>query len=262
VGSASLYYERTGSGSPVVLLHGFATDRRLWDDQVAALSHLHTVVRYDLRGFGRSTPGTDAYSHADDLRGLLTHLEIERAAIIGLSLGGGAAINFALTHPNMVQSLVLIDPSLGGFGWSQSFTADQNAVRAAARDRGVQAARDLWLSHPLFHPAMSNPVTAQRLAAMVGDYSGWHWLNQDSGLPFRPPAITRLGEIAAPTLVAVGELDIHDFQQIASTLEAGIPDVWKVVVPGVGHIANLEAPERFNEMATAFLAETERRSRR
>jgi pimeloyl-ACP methyl ester carboxylesterase len=109
---------------------------------------------------------------------------------------------------------------------------------------------------------MTRPAVAQSLETMVGEYSGWHWLHDDPSRQFTPPAIERLGEIAAPTLVAVGALDIEDFHQIAATLEAGIPDVWKVVVPDVGHILNMEAPERCNEMVTAFLAETERRSRR
>jgi 3-oxoadipate enol-lactonase len=262
IGDASLYYEVTGAGRPIVLLHGFSFDRRLWDDQAAALSHAHTVVRYDLRGFGRSTMGSESYTHAQDLKALLDHLGLDRAAVLGLSLGGGAAINFAIAYPAAVLALIVADPSLGGFAWSQAFTGAQAAVRAAAKDAGVQAARDIWLSLPMFRSSMSNPMVATRLSAMVGDYSGWHWLNADRGRRFSPPAIERLGEVSAPTLVAVGEYDIHDFQQIASTLEAGVPDAWKVVIPGVGHVANLEAPDRFNEIVMAFLAETERKTRR
>ena len=89
----------------------------MWEDQIEALERAHTVIRYDLRGFGRSAPGTAPYTHADDLAGLLDHLQLDRVSLVGLSLGGGAAINFAATHPQRVEELVVVDPSLGGFSW-------------------------------------------------------------------------------------------------------------------------------------------------
>ncbi|HSQ31123.1 MAG TPA: alpha/beta fold hydrolase [Gemmatimonadaceae bacterium] len=94
---AKLCSQVAGSGPSVVLLHGFSFDRRMWDDQMDALTPHHTVVRYDLRGFGESPPGSTPYTHADDLNAVMDHLGIERAAVVGLSLGGGAAINFAIT---------------------------------------------------------------------------------------------------------------------------------------------------------------------
>jgi pimeloyl-ACP methyl ester carboxylesterase len=89
---------------------------------------------------------------------------------------------------------------------------------------------------------------------MVSDYSGWHWKNRDPGRPFKPPAIQRLGDIRAPTLIVVGELDTPDFRTIAETLERGIPGATKVTVRGVGHLVNLEAPDRFNEIVMEFLS--------
>jgi pimeloyl-ACP methyl ester carboxylesterase len=89
---------------------------------------------------------------------------------------------------------------------------------------------------------------------MVSDYSGWHWKNRDPGRSFKPPAIQRLAEIKVPTLIIVGELDPPDFHAIAKTLERGIAGATKVTLPGVGHMANLEAPERFNEIVMEFLS--------
>ncbi|HET7374163.1 MAG TPA: alpha/beta fold hydrolase, partial [Gemmatimonadaceae bacterium] len=155
---ANLCYQVAGSGPPVVLLHGFSFDRRIWDDQMDALTPHYTVVRYDLRGFGKSPPGSTAYTHADDLTAVMDHLGIERAALVGLSLGGGAAINFAITRPERVSALVAVAPSLGGIKWSDEFVAAHAAIRSAAQGQGIHAARELWLGRPIFAPALANPL--------------------------------------------------------------------------------------------------------
>lgn len=249
----NLAYVVSGSGDPVVLLHGFSFDLHMWDDQVEALAPRFTVIRYDLRGFGDSSPGSTQYTHAGDLEAVLDHIGVERAALVGFSLGGGAAINFAITRPDRVSALAVVDPSLGGFTWSAEFVAAQSAIRGTARSEGIDAARELWLGLPMFAPALRNPLSAGPIKGMVGEYSGWHWVNPDLGIPFDPPAIERLGSIRAPTLVIAGDKDSADFHGIASALEAGIPGARKVVMPGVGHMANLEAPERFNRLLVEFL---------
>jgi 3-oxoadipate enol-lactonase len=255
VDGSSLYYEEIGTGRPIVLLHGFSLDRRMWDAQFAVLGSLYRVVRYDLRGFGKSAPGTKPYSHADDLIAVIDSLGLERVDLVGLSMGGGAAINAAIVCPERVRALVVVDPSLGGFRWSAEFTASLAAIRVTARQAGVEAARDHWLSLPIFRAAMSQPRVAERLASMVADYTGWHWLHPDPGRPFNPPAIDRLREIRAPTLVIVGELDTVDFHGIATTLESRMAHARRIVLRAVGHMANLEAPAEFNDIVRTFLAE-------
>jgi pimeloyl-ACP methyl ester carboxylesterase len=249
-----LHYSIAGQGTPIVLAHGFAIDSRMWDDQVPELAARYSVIRYDLRGFGKSGMRDEPYSHAEDLKGLIDRLGLGRVALMGLSLGGGAVINFTIAYPGAVRALIVVDPSLGGFGWSTEMTGSQNEVQTTARERGVDAAREQWLEHPLFAPAMANPRSAGQVRAMVSDYSGWHWKNRDPGRPFKPPAIQRLGEIKVPTLIIVGELDTPDFHAIAKTLERGIAVSTRVTLPGVGHMANLEAPERFNEIVMEFLS--------
>jgi 3-oxoadipate enol-lactonase len=249
-----LHYSIAGKGTPIVLVHGFALDSRMWDDQVPELAAHYSVIRYDMRGFGKSGMRDEPYSHAEDMKGLIDRLGLGRVALMGLSLGGGAALNFAIAYPDAVRALIVVDPSLGGFRWSAETTRPQQEVQATARERGVDAAREQWLEHPLFAQVMANTRSATLVRAMVSDYSGWHWKNRDPGRPFKPPAIQRLGDIHVPTLIIVGELDTPDFQAIAETLERGIPGATKVTVPGVGHLANLEAPDRFNEIVMEFLA--------
>jgi len=108
VPGGELYYEAEGDGVPVVLVHGLALDARMWDDQVPALKDIARVVRYDVRGFGRSTRDADtSYSHADDLWRLLDHLEIDKAVLVGLSMGGRVVVEATLSAPERVRALEL-----------------------------------------------------------------------------------------------------------------------------------------------------------
>lgn len=112
---ARLYYEQVGKGPDVVLIHGFTLDRRMWDSQVPALAEHFRVTRYDVRGFGRSIPVVGPHDPTADLRSLLDHLKIRQAHIVGMSMGGSIAIDFALSQPERVARLVLIGADMSGF---------------------------------------------------------------------------------------------------------------------------------------------------
>jgi pimeloyl-ACP methyl ester carboxylesterase len=256
VNGTRLYYETAGAGPALVLVHGFSLDARIWDDQFAVFAKRYQVVRYDLRGFGKSAlPTGERYMDAADLKAVFDHLGIERATLVGLSKGGGIAIDFAVTRPEAVRALVLVDSTLGGFRWSKEWEASYAPVTAQGQAGDIAGAKQLWLAHPFFQPAMANPAVAPRLAQIVMDYSGWHWQNADPGRGARPPAVERLGEVRAPTLVVVGERDLPDLHRTAEAIERGIPNARKVVLPGVGHLPNMESPRQFNEVVLDFLAE-------
>lgn len=249
-----LYYEIAGSGQPLVFVHGFSLDARMWDDQFEAFASRYRVLRYDLRGFGRSDVPTQPYSPADDLKALLTQVGMDRAHLVGLSLGGGIAVDFALAYPESLSALIPVDLALGGYQWSEAW--DQSVIPIWKHGRGgnVEAARQLWIDHPLFAPALAGPAGA-RLRQMMRDYSGWHWVHHDPGHGLEPPAAGRLGTIRTPTLVVLGEQDLPDFQAMANMLHQQIPGAQKAVLPGVGHMSNMESPERFNEVVLHFLEE-------
>lgn len=251
----TLFCQDDGAGPPVVFLHAFSFDHRMWDAQCAALAGRYRAVRYDLRGFGQSAGGTARYSHADDLAAVLDAYHLPNATLVGLSLGGGAAINFAVLRPERVKSLVLIAPSLGGFAWSAKHGTSQSRLRQIANEESVAAARDAWLSLPMFRSALANERSGTIIRDQVEAYHGRHWIETDRGRPLDPPAARRLAEIHAPTLVIVGDLDTQDSQNIADTLATGIPNARKVVLPGVGHMANLEDPDRVNSLLLSWLAE-------
>lgn len=254
IGDARIYARSDGTGNPVVLVHGFGLDHRMWDDQVPALAERFRVIRYDMRGYGRSTLPTEAYAHADDLHELLGALIARPAHVVGLSLGGRVAVQFALRHPAAVRSLTLIDSALDGHEWSDDWRQRWSETVAVARSGDVHKAKRLWFDHPLFAPAREHPAIAARLAGMLADYTGWHWTNADPGLLSRPPALTRLAEIRAPSMVVVGERDLPDFHRIADALGAGIGDAVCVEVPRAGHMSTMEAPAFFNDLLVDFLA--------
>ncbi|MCC7450821.1 MAG: alpha/beta fold hydrolase [Anaerolineae bacterium] len=254
VPGGQLYYEATGVGDSLVLIHGFGLDRRAWDDQVTALAQGWQVIRYDARGFGKSTvPTSERYSHADDLKCLLDHMGIARSCLVGLSMGGGIAVSFALAYPDRVSGLILVDPALISYQWSDEWRSWWQAIEAEGAQRGAAAANERWFQHPVFALARENPATAARLKQMIADYSGWHWINRDRQRRNDPPDMQRLDQIVAPTLIINGERDLPDFHAMARILQRSIPDAQTVVIPRVGHLTNMEAPADVNELIQPFL---------
>jgi 3-oxoadipate enol-lactonase len=255
VNGTRLYYEVAGSGEPLVLVHAFTLDTRMWDDQFEVLTRDFRVIRYDARGFGKSAlpvPG-QAYSNADDLAALLDKLDARKAHVVGLSMGGRFALDYAVTYPDGPRSLVIVDGVIGGWQWSREWIAAYAPIVEAGRKRDVAQAKSLWLGHPLFAPARAKPEVGPRLKQMVDDYSGWHFVNQNPEKAVSPPAVGRLGAIRAPTLVLVGERDLPDFQRMSERLERDIPGARRASIAGAGHMANMESPDAVNKLLAEFL---------
>lgn len=245
--NGKIYYELRGSGEPVVFMHGFTLDCTTWQPQVAFFGKDYQVITYDARGFGKSSLPKGPYSHTADLRALLGHLGVPRAHIVGLSMGGRNAINFALTNPEMVTSLALLDTALGGY--KSEVDWDVHAI-----EQGIKNAKENWLNHEIFAATRKQPAVVAALRLVVNGYSGWHWLHGDPQEPMEIPALNRLHEIAQPTLVMVGEEDLAYFHNIANVLAAEIPNAQKIVVPNAGHMVNIEAPDRVNQLLAEFIA--------
>jgi pimeloyl-ACP methyl ester carboxylesterase len=248
-----LYYETTGEGEPVVLIHGGQLDCRMWDEQFQTFAQHYRVIRYDVRGYGKSELPTKPYADEKDLLGLLQYLHIEKAHLIGLSLGGRIAIDFTLTYPDRVKSLVAVGPGLSGFAWSAEGEKRSWQIVKAARDQGAHKAAELWLQDPYMAPAMENPALAKRLRQLAQHNARCWLVNPILGRELNPPAANRLAEIQVPTLVIIGERDVPDIQAIGKLLEKGVPHAQKVMIPGAGHMVNLEKPQEFNLVVRSFL---------
>jgi 3-oxoadipate enol-lactonase len=257
VNRTRLHYEVAGTGDSVVCIHGLGSDLRVWDAQFPVFAQHYRVLRYDIRGHGKSTLPTSApYAHAEDLKALLDHCGISRAHVIGQSMGGEIAINFALAYQERVRSLVLVDSGLGGYQWSDEWNASWMPVFAATGTKGKEGVLELALRHPLLVAAMENPEVAPKLTQILSEYSAWHFLNADPVQHPEPPAAQRLNQIRVPTLIMVGEHDLPDFHAIAAILQQHIPNATRLDVVGVGHVVPMEAPERLNEIVLGFLAGT------
>jgi len=262
----SLYYEITGDGPPLVLVHGFACGLRTWDPQVKALARSWQVVTYDVRGHGISEAPVDpaAYSRqisVADLRALLGHLEIPRAVLGGLSMGGNIALNFALAYPEMVSALIVADTGAGS-DETANWVATVHAFADALERDGLEAFADAALSNPLFARYVGQGPAAERFirSCLVTHRARGLAHTAREVLAKRPPIYAlapRLRELAVPTLLIVGEHDepcvkVHRF------MGDTIPGARHRVFPGVGHLSNLEAPAAFNRAVTSFLRQAAR----
>lgn len=253
-----LHYHDTGSGPSVVLLHGHTMDARMWAPQVAALAPRHRVIACDLRGFGQSDlPAAGVpYAHCEDLAALIEHLDAGPAHLVGLSLGASVAVDTAIQFPALVRSLALIDASaIAGYPWPAALSQMFAGIHALARAGDMGAAKRAWSAVEWFAPSRANPGVAAVVDEILADYSGWHFTHANVVKKFDPPANARLGEIAVPTLVIVGELDLAWYNRpLAERLRDSIPGARLVVLPGVGHMASLEAPREVNALLAEFLA--------
>jgi 3-oxoadipate enol-lactonase len=248
LGDGYLAFETQGEGVPLVFIHGFSFDMRTWDAQFAVLSQYFRVVRYDLRGFGKSSVPAGPYSHVLDLRTLIEFLSLSAPVLIGLSLGANIALTFALDHPHAVEGLVLASSGLPGFAWSEIRPPD--AAAALAKSQGVEAARQFWLNHRLFAAVRRSPTAFVRVRRMIEEYSGWHWSNVNPTA--QAEVIDRLSECVSPTLVMSGDLDVLGYRQIAAKLSRDIPGAALLTFPDAGHVINEEDPAGFSAAVLGF----------
>jgi pimeloyl-ACP methyl ester carboxylesterase len=258
VNDASLYYDVVGNGESLVLVHAGIADRRMWDGQLEAFAERYRVVRYDMRGCGRTeTPTGATFSHHDDLRGLLDFLGIERANLLGCSIGARTVIDFALAHPERVRALALVCPSVSGSEsdeeppeeWDELVAADE----AGDLDRVSELEVRIWVDGPYRSPDHVDPAVRDLVREM-----NVIALRNEAGLgeerPAQLPAVHRLAEIQAPTLVVAGDVDRPEVGARADLLSRSIPRTQKAVINGTAHVPNMEKPVEFNRILLEFLA--------
>jgi pimeloyl-ACP methyl ester carboxylesterase len=248
---AGLYFECQGAGDDVVILiPAFSMDLRMWAAQVASLEKAARVIAYDLRGHGRSIALLEPYSAVDDLVALMDELGVRTAHLIGLSNGARIALDFGLTHPSRVRSLVLASPGVSGYTSGDfSYMAP---VISAVRAGNLEQAADLWAATPLMH--IPNDSAGAALIRMMSRDNRSIWSHRSNPeRPLSPPAIGRLAEVKVPVLVITGERDLPGLRRLADTVAQTIPGASKVVISGAGHMVNVAAPEAFNRAVLSFL---------
>lgn len=256
---SGLSYETAGDGPAVLLLHAGISDRRMWDPQWEALSRRFQAIRYDARGFGASADPTRPYTLHGDALDVLDALDVERAALVGASIGGSAALDLALAVPHRVAALVTVNATPSGWRHTRDILRAWDAVDAALERVGVDAANELemkmWLDGPHRAPdgvdrgirtgvASVNRVLLERQTGFSVEPGELH-----------PPAAERLGELRCPSLVVTGELDQPSVLAGAFEL-ARATGAEHVEIADAAHLPNLERPREFCDALLDFLERT------
>ncbi len=260
VDGLSIAYRQRGEGPPLVLLHGWPLDSREWLRQLDSLSDDFRVVAWDAPGAGQSSdpPESSTLSDwADWLAGFIDALGLSPAHVAGLSFGGGLALQLFRDHPDVVRSLILISAYAG---WGGSLPPDEVEARVSLTRRNSERPPDEWapaLIETLL-PGGSDPTLADELAEMLEDF---HPAATRTSLQAFADADLRntLTDVDVPTLLLYGELDVRSPAAVWEPIHAGIAHSKLVVIPGVGHMIDMQAPERCNAEIRTFLVETERR---
>lgn len=256
VNGGKLFYEVKGKGFPLVFVSGGGIlDRRGWDEQFLVFSKHFKVIRYDVRGIGKSTRPAGPFSHSDDLQALLRFLGVKRTHVVALSVGGAIAIDFTLEHPEMVDHLIL-----AASGLSDDAKADANQQGLAAlanltRMEGLERVIQLTLDAPF--------VITKENAAAREKIRGIYLSNRDvfeAGFPIyslwqpvQPPASARLSEIRAQSLIIRGDKDNPVYLALTEKVSRGIKGAQTLIIPGGTHFINLDKPKEFNQAALKFL---------
>jgi pimeloyl-ACP methyl ester carboxylesterase len=255
VNGLPIAFERVGAGPALVLLHGgFGFDSRSWHRQIDALSDEFTVVAWDMPGCGQSVdpPNTfRASDFADCLAGFIDALDLEHPHLLGLSFGSALALELYRWHPAIPKSLTLASAYAG---WAGSLPPEAVEQRKQHVMRALNLPAEQW-SHE-WSPSMLSPsAPAELVDEVTVSLSAFHPAGQRLIIRAFGDQDLRdvLSRVAVPTLLLYGDLDVRSPISVGENLHAAIPGSQFVVLPGVGHMSNIEAPERFNAEVHRFL---------
>ena len=255
---ARIKYERTGNGIPVIFLHAGIADSRMWESQVGPFSEYFDVIRPDTRGFGKSELPPMRWSPVADLLALMEELHLKPAHLVGCSLGGSIAIDFAIQHGERVSKLVLVGPAIGGANFGTRYPDVFAEVKAAEETGDTSAINKAEMHLFLDGPRRSHGYVRQPLRDLFLDMNGSNFASDWNSAPtddLNPPAAERLQEITAPTLVVIGDEDVPTIFDAAGLLMEKLPHARKFAIHDAAHLPNMEHPEEFNREVLEFLLE-------
>jgi pimeloyl-ACP methyl ester carboxylesterase len=245
-------FQDRGAGVAVTFAHGFALDHRMWAPQVEHLAKTHRTIAVDLPGFGpngRETEGPQCPAQA--VIDVLDSRGIKKTHLVGHSFGGAVVVDVALANPDRVLSLTLVDGLL--LGRSSGIVSWPTAA-AFAKQGDNEAAHRAWMQDELFAHAIKNSELAAALEKMVDDYCCGHWNGRTSNTWLCDAPIDRLCELKFPALVVNGEFDSKPFHAMGVEYGERLPNAKKAILPGIGHISNLEAPDAFHALFADLIA--------
>lgn len=255
-----LYVVSSGEGLPLLLIHGWPLDHRIFDPQVAGLKKDLKLVRYDRRGFGKSDTPPDLVREVDDIDVLLDALGIESAHLLGMSQGGRIALRYAITRPARVRSLILQGAAVDGVSAAEddSERIPLQDYAELARRGNLNEVRRRWLRHPMMQlgPASTNEAILVR--KIVYGYFGRDLLAFEPGsYSFPVDVLSALPHFERPVLLITGANESRARKRHAAELLARLPDCQEVVLDGGGHLCNLTAVNAYNDAVREFCRSAE-----
>lgn len=258
-GDAQLYYETAGQGIPFVMIHAGVADSRQWDNEFAFFANNYRVVRYDMRGYGKSEPVEGDFNHLYDLVAILNALGIQDPVVImGCSMGGGLAMDFALTHPNRVRALILVGSGPSGLELDvpapAKFADAEKAFEAGDLDLVCEIETQIWFDGAGRTPEQVDQGMRKLLYEMNRQALAHEAKQLGKRLPnTQSPAFDHLGDLHIPVLIIVGAHDTPYILAAADYMVERIPSAQKVIIEDAAHLPNMDHPDEFRTHVANFL---------
>ncbi len=261
LGDGQLYYETAGKGMPLVLSHAAFLDRRMFDAIWEPLAKHFRVIRYDMRGFGKSSPVTGPLSRRNDLDRLLTHLDVTQAHLVGCSLSGEISLDLTLEQPQRFISLTLVGSTPSGFELQGEPPRHMSEMFGAMQSGDIDHANELqiriWLDGE-HRKAEQVDSTLRKKALEMNripvSQSTFFIADTQPINPLDPPAMTQLESVKCPTLIIAGALDHSEILRAANEMVKRIPNARKTIIESTGHVPSYEQPDTFIKLILDFLS--------
>lgn len=254
-GNAKIYYEVRGDGEPLILVNGNGLDLEMWNPQIEVLAREFRIIRYDLRGIGKSSAPDETFSHSEDIYNLLKFLGVEKAHVVALSFGGAFAIDFAFEHSETVKSLTLAAAITSDF--RDEYLEGLCSLSQIAKEKGTAEAIETLVQIPTFIAPENTKTIEETRDNFLRNARAF-----ETDFPairlWRPPQVSideMLAAINSPVLIIVGEKDDVSIHDIADKLQDRIKNAQKITIKNAAHIINLEKPKEFNSATVDFLRE-------
>lgn len=260
VNGAQLYYEIAGIGEIFVMIHAGVADSRQWDSEFHYFAQQYRVIRYDMRGYGKSEPVDGEFSHLADLTALLDHLEVQQSVILmGCSMGGGLAMDFVLSHPTRSKALIMVDAGLDGLELDipipAKFDEAEKAYNEQDWDLLAEIETQIWFDGLNRTPDQVDQTARQLVYEMNRIALAHEVKGLGKRLPnIQPSAAQRLHELKLPVLIIVGAHDIPYMLAAADHMAEYITGAEKTVIENAAHLPNMENHPEFQRIISTFLS--------
>lgn len=257
VKGGQVFYTVSGEGNPIILIHGNFNDHRIWDEQVNSFSLNYKLISYDLRGYGLSSTPFSSFSNVEDLKALVDCLKLRNLTLVGSSSGGGIAVDFALTHPHLVNKLILVSPSISGNSFPMKMMWQGINNHLKVRLKGREKAIESFINNPFwqyYFPKIEKEEARNKVIDNVRNIRNFCRFSPNLTAVVKPYAFHRLQEINIPTLIITSDQDHSSNIITADILHQKIKLSSKIMMQGCGHLPFIEEPHEFNQYVLEFIS--------